>query len=287
MLLKKREQPIEMRKLESLEGRMTLNADYTRQLHQMRLGYAGECLFDCMAEDLDDCVIRINDFILARQQLCQIDSIFISNQKIYLLDIKNWSKTYTLNQSGFESLHNDPLDQLKRARKIFINMLQSHGIRLPVEARLIFINPDIVLYGIDANLPIVLPQQIPDYFDKIRHSSSPITKWEERTAKIILAQHTDENPYRLQVLYSTESVQPGILCSTCRILMAEKSHKFLYCPKCLGTESKAHAVRRSEQELLLLFPDSRPHIHKLYKWCGEMVSKQSLHSLKASRVSRN
>ncbi|AQS52678.1 hypothetical protein BW727_100270 [Jeotgalibaca dankookensis] len=281
MLLKKRERPIEMRKLESLEGRMTLNADYTRQLHQMRLGYAGECQFDCMAEELDDYVIRINDFILARQQLCQIDSIFISEQKIYLLDIKNWSKTYTLNRDGFESLHNDPLDQLKRARKIFINMLESHGIRLPVEARLVFINPEIVLYGMDANLPIILPQQIPDYFNKIRHSSGPITKWEEQIAKKILAQHTDENPYRLQVPYSTESVQPGILCSTCRILMTEKSHKFLCCPKCLETESKAHAVRRSEQELLLLFPDSRPYIHKLYKWCGEMVSKQSLHSLKS------
>lgn len=270
-----------MQILESLNGRVQLSPEIGRQLRNMREGVAGERLLDQALESVSDCVIQISDFTLARNQLCQIDAVLVSANGIYLLDAKNWSGRHTVGDKGFERLTNDPLDQLKRAEKLFGRMLEYERIQLPIYSRLVFVNPEMTLYGIQPEMPIVLPQQIPEFVSEIRQQVSVLTEWEMRVARRILAKHTDENPYRLKVDYTWDSVGKGMLCGSCRKLLVEKSHKYMWCPVCQVVESKGAALLRTKAEMDVLFPGCKPEVDRLYRFCGGMVSKRGI--FKATR----
>ncbi|MGP6146576.1 nuclease-related domain-containing protein [Jeotgalibaca sp. A122] len=276
MLLKARKKPVEMEVLESLEGRVRLAPDLERQLSFMRTGFGGEVGLDVELAGLDDCVVRIGDFVLAGNQVCQIDTVLVSAGGIYLLDVKNWSGRHTVGAGGFEGLVNDPLDQLKRAGRLFGRMLERERISLPVETRLVFVNPGMTLYGVQAEMPIVLPQQIPEYLAGVRRAAGVLTEWEERAAQRIVACHSDENPYRLKVAYTWDEVGKGMLCAGCRRVMVEKSHKYVVCGKCGMVEAKGDALKRTKRELDILFPGCVPEVDRLYRFCGGMVSKRGI-----------
>lgn len=280
MQIKSRKMPAEMQILESLNGRVQLSPEIGRQLRNMREGVAGERRLDQALESVSDCVIQISDFTLARNQLCQIDAVLVSANGIYLLDAKNWSGRHTVGDKGFERLTNDPLDQLKRAEKIFSRMLEFERIQLPIYSRLVFVNPEMTLYGIQPEMPIVLPQQIPEFVSKIRQHSGEITQWELQLAQRILAKHTDENPYRLQVDYTWDEVGKGVLCRACRGKMGERSHRYVYCLGCGVVEAKGDALRRTKIEMDVLFPGCKPEVDRLYRFCGEMVNKRTIHRMR-------
>lgn len=281
MQIKSRKMPAEMQILESLNGRVQLSPEIGRQLRNMREGLAGERRLDQALESVSDCVIQISDFTLARNQLCQIDAVLVSANGIYLLDAKNWSGRHTVGDKGFERLTNDPLDQLKRAEKLFGRMLEYERIPLQVLSRLVFVNPEMTLYGVQPEMPIVLPQQLPEFVSEIRQQVGVLTEWEMRVARRILAKHTDENPYRLKVDYTWDSVGKGMLCTSCRRLLVEKSHKYVWCPVCQAVEAKGAALLRTKAEMDVLFPGCKPEVDRLYRFCGGMVSKRGI--FKATR----
>ncbi|QIK51196.1 NERD domain-containing protein [Jeotgalibaca porci] len=281
MQIKSRNIPAELRVLESLNGRMAFLPEVDRQLRNMRDGLAGECRLDLALESVSDCVIQISDFTLARNQLCQIDAVLVSANGIYLLDAKNWSGRHTVGDKGFERLTNDPLDQLKRAEKLFCRMLEYERIPLQVLSRLVFVNPEMTLYGVQPEMPIVLPQQLPEFVSEIKRHAGVLTEWEMRVAQRILAKHSEDNPYRLKVDYTWETVGKGMLCTSCRRLLVEKSHKYMWCPVCQVVESKGAALLRTKAEMDVLFPGCKPEVDRLYRFCGGMVSKRGI--FKATR----
>lgn len=280
MKIRKRKKPYEMEVLESLEGRLPLSPKFQRQLRQMRDGYLGEERLDLVLEGLADSAIIVDDFVMSQNQTCQIDTVLVTANSIILLDAKNWNGQHTVSERGFEQLSNDPLDQLKRAEKIFSRMLEFERIQLPVYSRLVFVNPKMTLYGIQPEMPIVLSQQIPEFVSKIRQHSGEITKWELQLALRILSHHTDENPYHLKVDYSWDEIGKGMLCRACRVKMVEKNHKYVRCLSCGVTEAKGDALRRTKIEMDVLFPGCKPEVDRLYRFCGEIVDKRTIHRMR-------
>ena len=280
MKIRNRKKPSEMKILESLDGRLLLGPELQRQLRQMRDGYLGEERLDLELEGLADSAIIVDDFVLSQNQTCQIDTVLVTTNSIILLDAKNWNGRYTVSERGFEQLSNDPLDQLKRAEKIFSRMLEIERIQLPVYSRLVFVNPKMTLYGIQPEMPIVLSQQIPEFVSKIRQHSGDVTNWELQLAQRILSHHTNENPYRLKVDYTWDGVEKGVLCRACRVKMVEKNHRYVHCLSCGATESKGDALRRTKIEMDVLFPGCKPEVDRLYRFCGRMVDKRTIHRLK-------
>lgn len=276
MIIKARKQGKEQMVLECLSGRMPLSVDLERQLRQMQTGFSGEVWLDRELAVLDQSVAQVSDFVLAGNQVCQLDTVLVSADRIYVLDVKNWGGRYTVGKEGFEGITNDPLYQLRRASGLFNRMLVRERIGLPVESRLVFVNPQMTLYGLTAEMPIVLPQQIPDFLKEIEQTAGVLTEWEIRIAQRIAGCHSDENPYRLQVDYTWDEVGKGILCADCRQLMVERSHKYLVCDRCGIVEGKGVAMLRTKTELDILFPGCVPEMDRLYRFCGGMVSKRGI-----------
>lgn len=280
MKIRKRKKPYEMEMLESLEGRLPFGQDLQRQLRQMRDGYVGEERLDLELEGLVDSAIIVDDFVLSQNQTCQIDKVLVTANSIILLDAKNWNGRHTVSERGFEKLANDPLDQLKRAEKIFSRMLEFERIQLPVYSRLVFVNPQMTLYGVQPEMPIVLSQQIPEFVSKIRQHSGEVTQWELQLAQRILAKHTDENPYQLKVDYKWDEVGKGVLCTVCRVKMVTKSHRYVCCLSCGLVEAKGDAMRRTKFEMDVLFPGCKPKVDRLYRFCEGMVDKRTIHRMR-------
>lgn len=276
MVIKGRRKPVELAVLESLAGRMGLAPKLERQLDALRSGYSGEVALDQSLVALQDSVVQLSDVTFVGNQVCQLDTVLVSANGIYLLDVKNWQGAYTVGEHGFASLANDPLDQLKRAEKLFRRLLEQERIALPVESRLVFVNPELTLYGVQPEMPLVLPQQLPAYVERIGERAGLLTEREERVARRILRYHSDDNPYRQKVDYSWEAVGNGMLCAACRKLLVEKSHKYLLCPSCGVVEAKGAALRRTKRELDVLFPGCVPEVDRLYRFCGGMVSKRTI-----------
>ncbi|RBP94721.1 nuclease-like protein [Cytobacillus firmus] len=104
----------------------------------------------------------INDLLLeVNNSYFQTDTLIISETMIHLLEIKNFQgdwhldsdKLYTVT-SGRE--YKNPIYQLKRSAALLQTLKQNY----PVEASVVFINPEFTLYQAPMEQPIVLPTQV-------------------------------------------------------------------------------------------------------------------------------
>ena len=114
-------------------------------------GYEGECYFDhLIANSPASTSLILDDLLLEwRNNTFQIDSLLISPYKIYLIDVKNIEGEFYIegNQwfflSGLEV--KNPLIQLQRSDSLLRPMHQSLTVNLPIEAIVIFVNPEFTL----------------------------------------------------------------------------------------------------------------------------------------------
>ncbi|MGP6146437.1 nuclease-related domain-containing protein [Jeotgalibaca sp. A122] len=286
MLMKVREKPIELQKLEALRGRMAFTSEQERLYKSLLIGYRGECLNDGMADDMDEYVMRLHDLLLVSGgRTCQIDSLFISDGKVYLLEIKNWEGSFDIKDGDFIGLAACPLAQLKRSKLILENVVRSMGIELEVEARLVFMNPKIVVYGIQRDAPILFVHQIPEYYRDICWRGG-WSQWDRRLAERLLKYHVAVNPYQKEVPYSRASVSSGMMCPDCRGKMMGFDLVKLYCSRCNFYELKKDGLVRAKAELDTLFGNSLYPQRDLYLWCEGLVSKRMIHTFITQRSSK-
>jgi hypothetical protein len=149
-------------------------------------GYEGEKKFEKLLENQLRDFLILSDLLLEKNNtVFQIDSTLIFQKKIHLFEVKNYEGDFYIekdiwySRSGTEI--NNPLEQLKRSESLFRRLLQDLRLTLPVEAHLIFINPEFTLYQAPMNLPIILPTQLNHFIKKINMTSSKLngshTSW--------------------------------------------------------------------------------------------------------------
>ncbi|MGP6146408.1 nuclease-related domain-containing protein [Jeotgalibaca sp. A122] len=277
MLLKRRDDLIELELMKCLRGRVTFSEKEERQFRFLVLGEIGENIVNNKAACLEGTIVQIQDLVISQDRICQIDLLLIGSQKIHILDAKHWEGTYKVGPDGFMDLTHDPLHQLERAKRMVAEILRKMRVPLPVEARLVFTNPNVTLYGLTAEMPIVLPQQLDSYFQKIRMTEAAMSDWQLRLGERFVGMHVNDNRYRKLMSYDHDSVRPGIMCGECRGVMREHSRKMLGCSNCGLTEPKLVGLKRTKKEFERLFPNHKKPVESLYRWCGGLVSKRSIY----------
>ena len=95
LFYKPRKKSSEFLKLRSLHARMEL-PERSRQYDQsMTKGYEGELLFDSFTSQLECNCIILNDLLLkSGNTTCQIDSMIITSDIVYMYEIKNYHGDY-------------------------------------------------------------------------------------------------------------------------------------------------------------------------------------------------
>ncbi|WP_318279654.1 nuclease-related domain-containing protein [Lentibacillus cibarius] len=176
MLYKSRTKPVELKQLSSLDTRMTLPSKDKQHFINLSRGYEGEVLFDSLTEKLTcDCLL-LNDLLLkANNSLFQIDSLLISSRKIHLFEVKNFEGDYNYETNRFVKLPQyeitNPLHQLSRSESLLRQLLLKDNINLPIEASLIFINPEFTLYQAPLNKPMIFSNPDQKLLERIKFNA--------------------------------------------------------------------------------------------------------------------
>jgi hypothetical protein len=116
MAYKSRKEKDELIILRSLNARLLLSEEEKKTLYRLEKGYEGEVMFDLLTEQLPDEKLILNDLLLeVNGTKFQIDTTLITQDKIYLFEVKNFEGDYDYNNGNFESHYgNEIIETLPR-----------------------------------------------------------------------------------------------------------------------------------------------------------------------------
>ncbi|WP_423799277.1 nuclease-related domain-containing protein [Neobacillus sp. SAB-20_R2A] len=305
MAYKPRTESEELLILGLLNARMTLSDDDKKHYLRLKKGYEGEIMFDKLTEQLRCESIILNDLLFTvHNQTFQIDSLIIVPEQIYLYEVKNYEGNYFY-ELGPESEpesdrlyklpkteYTNPLYQLIRSESLLRQLLQSLGVNLPIEAKVIFINPKFTLYQAPLTKPFIFPTQVSSYLEKLDKSPLKLTDYHKRLADKLVSLHIKKSPYTQLPSYRYDQLRKGHTCKICNSFSISVEGKNCICLDCGNEELVTDAVLRCVSEIKLLFPGMKITTNVVYEWCGVVECKKRIRRIlnkhfKAIGVSSN
>jgi hypothetical protein len=282
LLLKERTESHELLTLRYLNTRMALTEKEKFYYLNLEKGFEGEKQFDQLAECLQEERYILNDLLLeVNNSYFQIDTTIISQEAIYLLDIKNFEGDYYLKADKFYSVKSgreckNPIDQLKRSGTLFRQLLQKLKLNYLVDAKVIFINPEFTLYQTPLDLPIIFPTQVHRFLRELNKIPSKLNDGHKKLAQSLLSLHQTKNPFTVLPTFHYDKVRKGLICVICNSFSVFVQRKKCICKDCGHEELVAAAVIRSASEFKHLFPTQKITTNGIYEWCQIVESKKRI-----------
>ncbi len=197
---KSRSKPAELITLELLNPRMKLTGKDKRHYLNLKKGYEGEKQFDTLTEQLQcECLI-VNELLLeVNNTTFQIDTLIITHGKINVYEVKNHEGDYCYESDKlFKKPHLEiinPLHQLSRSEALLRQLLLSLGSNFPIDASVLFINPEFTLYQAPPDKPIIFHSQLNRYMNQLSSLPSKLTKYDKKLADQLVALHITDSPF--------------------------------------------------------------------------------------------
>jgi DNA-directed RNA polymerase subunit M/transcription elongation factor TFIIS len=293
LILKTRVESPELLTLRHLSSRKMLSDTNNQYYLSLEKGYEGEIQFDKLAGTFLSEWLYLNDLLLKHNNsLFQIDSLGITQNCLYIFDVKNYEGDYIIHDDIWRMVNGkelkNPLHQLQRCESLFKGFLQEKGVKLPIKSYLIFINPHFTLYQAPLNSTIIFPSQITQFIKKLQKESVKLDSRHSKIADIILGANHDKSPYSSIPEYTYHDTPKGIVCSSCSSLITTLIPKMgkLVCSSCSHEEKLEEAILRSVQEYTLLFPKKKVSTVEISDWCNHMLSKKQMYKILTKNFER-
>ncbi len=294
MIIKARLEPLKIILLRSLNARMHLSNKGVSNYTILKKGFEGELKSDVWLEGLSEGWLIIHDLLLEyNNSTFQIDTLLISQDKIYPLDVKNFEGDYYVEgDKWYTSVKKDvknPVHQLDRCVILLRALLRDLGYYYPLEPYLIFINPEFHLYLTSINPSLVFHSQTNRFLKKLNAMPVNLNKKHHKLAEQLVALHKVESPYPHLPDYHYEVLEKGILCPKCYSFFSDIHGSTLMCRHCGCTEGVESAVLRSVTELTLLFHDRKVTTKVICEWCKIVKSEKTIRRIlgKYYKLNRN
>ena len=148
MEVKRRTLPYHLKVRRMLRQRMKLADEDLRQLQSDEKGFEGECYFDQLINRSPaSTYLQLQDVLLKwHQSTFQIDSVLLGPHVIYLFDVKTFEGEFYIKGNRWFSITgkeiNNPIHQLRSSEALFCSLIESIGIHLPVESKIVFVHPE-------------------------------------------------------------------------------------------------------------------------------------------------
>src|SRR5690625_882732 len=246
---------------------MNLNSKYKQRYLNLKKGYEGELIFDSYTVKLQcECLI-LNDLLLeANSTAFQIDSLIITQKKMYFYDVKNFEGDYYYKSDKLykkpELEFINPLHQLSRGESLLRQLLLSRGFNLPIDSSLVFINQRFTLYQAPLDKPIILPTQVKDSLNHLNIQPSKLTNKHRELADQLISLHKTDSPHKQIPTYAFDQLRKGICCK-----------------KCQYEEPLDEAILRSIKEFTILFPDKKITSNTIQQWCQIVPTRRIRNTL--------
>lgn len=281
MILKERTKPEEFEILQALKPRMELEERDLTNLFTLEKGYEGEVQFDHWFTNYRADSLIINDLLLeVNGTLFQIDSFVITQDRLHLFEVKNLEGDYYLDGDKFKTVAGNeiknPLHQLNRAETLLKQLLKNLGFYIPLETHLVFINPEFALLQAPLKSPIILPNQLNRFMDKMNRTSSKLTSKHTKLAEALMSLHIKKSPYSRTPSYDFGMLRKGVICGECGEFLESFGQKRVVCGHCDTKESIDSLVLQSLESFQLLFPDQKITTTTIYDWTNGDLPKKSI-----------
>ncbi|WP_079505128.1 nuclease-related domain-containing protein [Mesobacillus jeotgali] len=276
MIVKERTKPEELEILLALKSRMELEEKDAMNLYTLEKGYEGEVQFDHWFTNHTVESLIINDLLLeVNGTHFQIDSFVITQDRLHLFEVKNQEGDYYLDGDKFKTAAGaetkNPLHQLSRAESLLKQLLKNLGFYIPLEPHLVFINPEFALLQAPLKSPIILPNQLNRFMDKMNRTSSKLTNKHTKLAEALLSLHIKKSPFTRVPAYDFDRLRKGVICEGCGEFLEKYGRKKYICRKCQSQETIESVVLHSAQSYQLLFPERKLTTTVMNEWSDGLL----------------
>jgi hypothetical protein len=281
MFKKNRYESEELRVLKALNKRMELTEKDKQYYSNLQKGFEGEVMFDGYLQRIVIQSYILSDLLFEHNHShFQIDSLMISQSLTYLFEVKNFEGEYYFDGDKFKTINGNevknPLHQLERNESLLRQFYKSIGFNIPIEAYLIFVNPDFTLYQAPLNRRIIFPTNLNRFILQLNNHKSTLTNQHSRLADKLLSSHLTKSPFTKVPKYEYSQLRKGVFCHSCGTVMEEYSGRVFKCNNCSVKENTKTALIRSVKELNLLNPLEKMSTNIVYEWCGGVFPKKTI-----------
>ena len=272
MLYKQRTKPKQLEGLQSLASRLSPTHEKYRfiqdELYKARAGYGGEQEYDrCMKEAYTDFPHAIlHDLSLQQNGVqFQIDSLFITPDRIIITEIKNIADKIIVksnptqflkeSQTGDRAVFRNPIAEVERKIHFLNSWLHAKDIHLPVTGLITFAHNNEILIEEPPTMPILPNYEAPAFFREIPLKSSILSKQEiHNLASTFLTHHLDYDPFPISTRYGIHptELKSGVICQNCTNEQTIVREGDVWsCPFC-GHKSRAPYEKAIEEYFMLV-----------------------------------
>ncbi|WHY71427.1 nuclease-related domain-containing protein [Fictibacillus enclensis] len=263
MIVKKRQLPLMIQKLQSLLRRLPKNHSkipyIEENLAKKMAGYRGEYSIDyplsfLASKDysiLHDLRLPHNDYFF------QIDTLLISPRFILILEVKNIAGKLFFDQgfhqlvrtlNGKEEVFPDPVLQVKRHETQLSSWLNKHKTpEIPIKSFVVISNPNsqIAISPEHKYLrkTILHREALPLKVSELDtfHENVLTDKQLRKIIRLLLKQHSEANSDILEQFdIRRHELLKGVICMDCGLTPMERRHGSWFCANCYCTCKKAH-----------------------------------------------
>lgn len=280
MLIKNRNESMELVILKLLHARMKLTGSEQQHHLNLKKGLEGEMKFDSLIANLNSKFLILNDLLLeSNKTTFQIDSLLITQDTVIPFEVKNYEGNYYYQDKNFYICSTgkeitNPLHQLNRIETLLRQFLQMHGFNLSIKGYLTFVNPEFFLYNAPQNEKMIFPPQLNYFIKNLNMKPSNLNSLHRKLADLLIQSHISESPYTRLPTYHYGQLRKGITCAACQSFLLIISERKAVCDQCGHKENIQTAVVRSVEEFKLLFPDTKVTTNIVYDWCQLVKSKK-------------
>lgn len=278
LIVKKRTKSNYLRTFEALEKRMVLSEEERLHLLNMQKGLEGELLFDTLLEEFSNVdALVLNDLLFTEKgSTFQVDSLILTNAKILLFEVKNYTGNFQFNSNHFLTVSGkeivNPLNKLDETSIKMRHMLNKWNSNLKLDSVLIFVNAAFTLYNAPIDSPIIFPTQIREHFSQMNQSTLPLSKKHHDLADKMLKEHQNESAFQRKFPnYTYDSLTKGLWCTECSSPALVITQRTCSCKTCGYKTSVEGTILRQIEDFKLLFPDLKVTTAVMYNWLNSMI----------------
>lgn len=281
MIVKERGVPVELEVLRCLKNRMEFTEKEKMYHINLEKGYAGEIKFDTMTKNLLANCLIVKDLTLeVSNNVFQIDSLMIFKDMICVFEVKNYEDNFYIESNKWYSLPsrieiNNPILQIDRSETLLRKYLQIHRFSIPIESKLVFVNPTFTLYQAPMDLPLVFPTQLKHLQSTLESKRGALTPQHTKLAKQMCDDHMVTSRFLRLPNYSYESLKKGMECRSCGEFYTNWGESILHCKSCGNNETIALAFIRSVKAYKLLFQQRKITSREIFEWCKIIPSQKA------------
>jgi len=272
--------PLPLLIYDTLATRTTLTPKQRSYYDQLSKGYLGEKkLQSIIRENSYQNIIPLFGHIFeVGQTEIQIDCLLITANTIYLLEVKNYTGEYYINNNQIFHLQShreiyNPLNQIERSTFLFKKLLEELDIKFDIKSYVVFINDEFHCYEVSRRLPFIFPKQIRRFLNKVNGSAPAYLDYAKDISRKLLSRTKLNSKYEQLPEIKPESVNHGIFCPGCDYPISRKGRFKLQCNICKKTYDSNYLLLRTVSEYHLLFPDEKITVENITNWSGNVFSK--------------